>query len=78
MDFGREVPEGHLPVFSVSDEKEAKALIVLSCGTNLNGDNIARELAEDQTIENLEAFSTRLDQGHEVLMRTNGCRCVKQ
>ena len=31
-----------------------------ACETNLEGDYVARELAIDQTIENLEAFSDRL------------------
>ena len=63
-------------MFSVADEKEAQALIVLACPINNEGQYYSRELADSQTLDNLEKFSTRLDQAHEVLMRTNGCRCA--
>ncbi len=42
-------------------------LIVAACGTNEIGEYIARELVVDQTIENLELFSTRLDETHDRL-----------
>ena len=58
--FGSEVPKGHLPVFSTDTEEEAESLIVLACETNLDGDYIARELARNQTLDNLQAFSDRL------------------
>ena len=60
-------PKGHLPVFSVETEEEAKRLVVLACGTNLNGQYIARELAEEQTLDNLEAFSARLDRAYNFI-----------
>ena len=41
-------------------ENRAKSLIVASCGTNLEGEYIARELAQEQTIDNLHAFGERL------------------
>lgn len=56
MTFGRKVPEGNLPVYSVGTMEEAHELIVLCCGTNGRGEYIARELVMDQTLENLDAF----------------------
>lgn len=61
MRFGRTVPEGFLPVFSVNTEEEAKRLLVLGCPTNTGGDFIAVELAEKQTLEKLYAFGDRLE-----------------
>jgi hypothetical protein len=76
--FGRKVPKGHLPVFSVGTEGEAKDLIVLACGTNQWGQYIARELVMDQTLENLQAFSDRLAEAHEVLVKHGKCTCKKE
>ena len=53
-------PAGRLPVFTVSNEKEAKALITLACETTLDGEFVARELVDDQTPENLTIFGDRL------------------
>lgn len=47
-------------MFSVENEEEARRLITLACPTNLAGDYIAPELATEQTLENLDAFSDRL------------------
>lgn len=68
-------PDGALPVFSVADEKEAKALISLTCPMNYDHQYYAAELAEEQTLENLEAFSTRLDKAHDMLATRGNCRC---
>lgn len=65
MRFGRTVEEGSLPVYSVDTEEEAKSLLVLACETNTDGEFIARELAHDQTLENLAAFSDRLAAVHK-------------
>ena len=54
-------PAGRLPVLTVNNEEEAKRLLSLACHTNMKGEFIARELAEEQTEENLQAFSDRLD-----------------
>lgn len=63
VDWGRSVPEGHLPVFSVRTEKEAKKLIVATCPRATDGGGYyARELVEEQTLENLERFSDRLNE----------------
>jgi hypothetical protein len=62
-------------VYAVADEEEAKALIVLCCGTNLRGEYVADELVHEQTLENLERFSDRLDRGHELMKKNGQCRC---
>jgi hypothetical protein len=74
--FGRKVPDGSLPVYSVGTEQEAKELIVLACPTNMYGQYIAPELAQEQTLENLDKFSDRLDKMHEVLKKHGSCRCA--
>lgn len=60
MGFGRKLPDGYLPVFSVNTEDEAKRLITLTCPMGLDGHYYARELAESQTVENLLTFSDKL------------------
>lgn len=60
MGYGRVTPDGRLPVFSVDTEEEAKMLIVMACPRDAVGNHYARELAEEQTLENLAAFSDRL------------------
>ena len=54
-------PAGRLPVFTVNNEQEAKLLIRLACPTNLQGEYIAPELAEEQTLENHYSFGDRLN-----------------
>jgi hypothetical protein len=65
--FGRTVEPGSLPVMSVPTEKDARALLVLACQTNLDGEFLARELLEEQTLENLEAFGQRLAEGWNLM-----------
>lgn len=60
MGFGRVTPEGRLPVFGVKTEVEAKRLIVMACPRDPEGNYYARELAQDQTLENLVSFSDHL------------------
>jgi hypothetical protein len=61
---------------SVDTEAEAKALIVLACETNGRGQYIARELVQDQTLENLESFGQRLAKAHDdVFVKQGRCRC---
>lgn len=62
MGYGPKVPGGRLPVFSVDTEEEARALIVAACPrtTDGTGQHYAPELAEEQTLENLQRFSDRL------------------
>ena len=47
-------------MFSTDTEKQARRLLVAACETNVNGEFIAKELATDQTVENLIAFGDRL------------------
>ena len=61
-------PKGSLPVFSCDTEEEAENLITLTCGTNLKGEYIAPELAREQTLENLSAFSDRIQKAHDMIM----------
>lgn len=72
---GPVVPPGHLPVFSVADEQEARDLLVAACGTNLHGDFVARELVVEQTLENLARFSHRLADIHDYPREAGKCRC---
>ena len=65
--YGRTVPDGYLPVYSVDTEEEAKKLLTFACGTNINGDFIAKQLAHEQTLENLAAFSDWLAARHDDL-----------
>lgn len=60
MGYGRVTPDGKLPVFSVDTEEEAKQLIVMACPRDMEGNHYARELAEEQTLENLALFSDKL------------------
>jgi hypothetical protein len=75
--FGsKPIPQGHLPVFSVADEEEALELLTLACQTNVKGEFVATELAEEQTLENLNAFSDRLQLYHDQFLVPHGtCRC---
>ncbi len=54
-------------MFSTCCEGRAQDLIVAACETNVAGEYTARELIREQTIENLELFSTRLDETHDRL-----------
>jgi len=64
-----------LPVYSVGSEKEAQRLLTLTCPTNLKGEYIDRYTAREQTIENLELFSTDLDEAHDILIKNGHCDC---
>ena len=48
-------------MFTVNDESEARALISLACPMNYRGQYVAPELAQEQTMANLEAFGARLE-----------------
>ena len=76
MGFGRSLPKGRLPVYSVGDEAEARLLLAMACPMNAHGQYVAVELAREQTIENLQRFSDRLDAVHERLKANGRCRCL--
>lgn len=63
MRYGRSVPfkDGFLPVFSVDTEEEARLLLTMACPRNFDGEFYARELVEEQTLENLEKFGDKLE-----------------
>ena len=54
---------------------EAKELLLAACPTNQWGEHVAEELAQEQTLENLELFSQRLERTHEVLKQHGRCTC---
>jgi hypothetical protein len=56
-------------VFSVDTEEEAEDLIVLCCPMGSDGQYYARELAAEQTLENLQRFSDRLAAGYAFMKR---------
>jgi len=60
-----------LPVFTVNNEEEAKLLVSLACPTNAQGEHIAPELAEEQTMENLYSFSDRLNDIYQKYIKRN-------
>lgn len=51
-------------MYSVDTEAEARQLLIAACPRNIAGDFYARELSEEQTFENLAAFSQRLADTH--------------
>lgn len=63
-------------MFSVGSEQEAERLLVLACPTNIDGDYLAPELVDDQTLENLDAFGERLAKAHNLLVGSGWCDCV--
>ena len=64
-------PAGRLPVFTVNNEEEAKLLVSLACPTNAQGEHIAPELAEEQTLENLYSFGDRLNRLYQNYLKRN-------
>lgn len=69
MRYGRSVPSGWLPVFSVDTEEEAKELIILTCQTNHLGEYYSRELALDRTLDTLELFSQKLAHAYPIALQ---------
>jgi len=65
--YGRTIEKGFLPVYSVDTEEEARSLLVAACQTNHNNEFIARELSQEQTMQNLFAFSDRLEKIHGMI-----------
>ena len=58
-------------MFTTDTKEEAELLLTLACPVNVDGEHIARELAEEQTMENLAAFSARLnDIYHKYIKRS--------
>lgn len=53
-------------MYSVNTEAQARELLMFTCPRNYNNEFVAPELAAEQTLENLRAFSDRL---HEAAKR---------
>ena len=62
-------------MFSVGTDEEAERLLTLCCPKSVNGEYLARELTAEQSLENLEAFSKRLEEGHNRLVDGGQCDC---
>lgn len=75
--YGRTVEPGFLPVYAVRNAKEARLLLTLACSTNLKGEFVARELVEQQTLENLHAFGNRLHMLYERMHKRHLPGCGK-
>lgn len=57
-------------MFTTNTLEASKMLVELACGTNIKGDYIANELAEEQNMENLKMFSDRLNQIYEKYIKS--------
>jgi hypothetical protein len=55
-------------VYSVNSEGEAQQLLILTCPRNRNGEFVAPELAEEQTLNSLYAFGERLHKAYGEMM----------
>ena len=75
MGWGTVVPNGRLPVYSVDTAEEAQKLAVMVCKRDMAGNLYAPELAEMQTLENLQVFSDRLAQAHAIFVEHGLCKC---
>lgn len=62
-------------MFSVDTEEEAKSLIVATCPMGYDGEYYARELAEEQTLENLYAFGEKIAAAHDRTKALGKCAC---
>ena len=61
------MPDGSLPVFSTDTEEEARNLLTMACGTTVEGEFFAKELVQEQTLDNLFAFSDRLAEVWDII-----------
>lgn len=69
--FGRTVEKGFLPVYSVDTEEEAEQLLAFACPMNREGEYVAPELAQEQSLASLEAFGQRLDKFYKLMKGEN-------
>ena len=65
-------------MYSVDTEEEANSLLLMACPTNIKGEFVAPELAEKQTLENLDKFSDRIDRMHQILVKNGRCECKER
>lgn len=59
-------------------EEEAERLLIATCPRNRNGEFVAPELAEEQTLDRLYAFSDRLHEVHERMRERGACTCAEE
>lgn len=76
--YGRVVPEGFLPVFSVDTPQEAATLIAAACHLGYDGHYYSRELAQEQTIPNLIAFGDKLEKIYLAMKKNREARCGRK
>ena len=70
------VPKGRLPVFSVDTEEEAQSLVLAACTKGYDDGRLyARELMEEQTLENLYAFGEKIASLHDRMVKRGTCSC---
>lgn len=50
---------------------------MLACERGPDGKYYARELVMEQTLDNLWAFSERLDKAHDRIVEAGRCKCPK-
>lgn len=65
-------------MFSVDTEAEAKTLIAMACPMDGNKKYYARELVNDQTLDNLFAFGGKLALLHDRMVEVGTCKCQKR
>ena len=58
-------------MFSVDTKEDAEALLVLACPRNIQGEFVARELVDEQNLDNLQAFSDKLAKCYALLVERN-------
>lgn len=65
-------------MFSVDTEEQAQQLIILTCPRDDRGIHYARELAHEQTLENLQAFSDKLARGWDIMQAKKAERMANE
>ena len=61
-------------MFGVETEKDAEALIIMTCPRGMDGKYYAKELAQEQTLENLVAFSDLLQKAWDFMQENRAKR----
>lgn len=64
-------------MFGVATEKEAEMLVIMACPKDTEGKHYARELAAEQTLENLVAFSDKLQEYWDRWQEAKASKTVK-
>ena len=78
MRYGRGAkPDGFLPVFSTNTEDEARQVIVGTCSRGLDGEYYSHDLAQDQTLENLECLGDKMERVYAMIRTRAGAKETK-